>query len=435
MTFEDAYNYTLSFNNLPRTEYMNDPKSCDIYLKRLQFFLNMLGNPEKKIPHYIHVTGTSGKGSTTSFLHSILHASGKKVGSTYSPHPTYITERWKIDNRYMSKKEFVLLVGELKPLIDKYIQTTPYDMISFFELTEVIGFLWFARNSVEWVVLEVACGGRFDSSNVIPYKDIAVITNIGLDHVGIIGNNKKEIAYEKAGIIKKGCAVFTSEKDPALVDIIQTECDTNGVPCHTADTIPEVVNVTQQGSDIIYHNTSYHIPILGEHQIDNAILCIQIAESLHIDTKTIQQGLRTVVQPLRMEPVSMHPLIILDGAHNVDKISSTVKTVQTFQDTVENIHLVLGFSADKNLEAMVHILMELQPHTVACTRNTINILRKVASPKDIQTLVQQYCPSAHTRLFLDPKDAFIWSNAQQEKQDLLLVTGSIFLSGEIRGIL
>ncbi|PIT86528.1 MAG: bifunctional folylpolyglutamate synthase/dihydrofolate synthase, partial [Candidatus Magasanikbacteria bacterium CG10_big_fil_rev_8_21_14_0_10_43_6] len=120
---------------------MNDPKSCDIYLKRLQFFLNMLGNPEKKIPHYIHVTGTSGKGSTTSFLHSILHASGKKVGSTYSPHPTYITERWKIDNRYMSKKEFVLLVGELKPLIDKYIQTTPYDMISFFELTEVIGFL------------------------------------------------------------------------------------------------------------------------------------------------------------------------------------------------------------------------------------------------------------------------------------------------------
>jgi len=115
MNFAEAYNYLLSFQNLPRKEYMNDPRHCQIYLKRLQFFLNILGNPEKKIPHYIHITGTSGKGSVVSFLHSILHSAGKKVGSTQSPHPTTILERWKIGNKDMSKKEFVDIITLIKP--------------------------------------------------------------------------------------------------------------------------------------------------------------------------------------------------------------------------------------------------------------------------------------------------------------------------------
>ena len=110
MNFNQAYNYLLSLQSLPRKEYMKDPKHCSVYLKRLQFFLDILGNPEKKIPHYIHVTGTSGKGSTVAFLHSILNEAGYKVGSTQSPHPTTITERWQVGNKYMSKSEFVELI-------------------------------------------------------------------------------------------------------------------------------------------------------------------------------------------------------------------------------------------------------------------------------------------------------------------------------------
>ncbi|EKE07315.1 MAG: hypothetical protein ACD_18C00120G0001, partial [uncultured bacterium] len=218
MNFTEAYNYILSLSNMPRMEYMKEGNMCDWYLKRMQFFLDLIGNPEKKIKHYIHVTGTSGKGSTVSFLHNILQADKRKVGSTYSPHPTIITERWKVGNSYMTKKEFVEIVKYLKPKLDEYLEKTPYDMLSFFELTEAIGFIFFAQKKVDWLVLEVACGGRYDSSNIIPYKDVAAITNIGLDHVGIIGNNKEEIAYEKAGIIKQNCTAFTTEQDKKILN-------------------------------------------------------------------------------------------------------------------------------------------------------------------------------------------------------------------------
>ena len=223
MNFNQAYNYLLSLQSLPRKEYMKDPKHCSVYLKRLQFFLDILGNPEKKIPHYIHVTGTSGKGSTVAFLHSILNEAGYKVGSTQSPHPTTITERWQVGNKYMSKSEFVELIEFIKPKLDEYIKTSPYDMLSFFEICEAIGFLYFKKKKVKWAILEVGLGGRYDASNIIPYKDVAIITNIGLDHTNILGNDKKVIAYEKAGIIKKGCMVFTGERNKKILEFESSE--------------------------------------------------------------------------------------------------------------------------------------------------------------------------------------------------------------------
>src|SRR3989338_869613 len=134
MSFTEAYNYLLSLSNLPRREYMTDPRHCGIYLKRVRFFLDLIGNPEKKIPHYIHIAGTSGKGSTTAFIHNILQMGGKHVGSTYSPHPTIITERWKMGGRYITKTEFIAIVAFLKPKLVFFKQKTAYEMLSFFEL-------------------------------------------------------------------------------------------------------------------------------------------------------------------------------------------------------------------------------------------------------------------------------------------------------------
>jgi dihydrofolate synthase / folylpolyglutamate synthase len=432
MTFTQAYNYILSLSNLPRKEYMQHPRDCSVYLKRLQFFLDIMGNPEKKIPHYIHVTGTSGKGSVTSFLHSILHASGKKTGSTYSPHPTCITERWKIGNRHMSKKEFVLLVEKIKPQMDVYMRTTPYDMLSFFEITEAIGFLWFAQNKIDWIILEVACGGRFDASNVIPHKDVAVITNIGLDHIGIIGNTKKEIAYEKAGIITSKNAVFTSEKNKSIIAILKQECKKQKAQLTVSTSQFLISHKTTDDTNFIYKNESYILNTAGKHQIKNAVLCIDIAHHLDIPNAAIKKGLQQAPQPLRMERISTKPLIILDAAHNPDKIATTVQTVETLKQTVQNIHLVLGFSGDKNSTQMIQTLMRLKPKTVACTRNTTNTFRKVTSPQAIEKLIKKQSPNTKTLIFLDPIDAFAWSKKQQKSKDLLLVTGSIFLSGEIR---
>jgi len=447
MNFEQSYSFLLSLSNMSRKEYMAGETAGKWYMKRLKFFLDMLGNPEKNIPHYIHVTGTSGKGSVTSFLHSILEASGKQVGATFSPHPSIITERWKIGNRYMSKQEFAEIVSYLKPKLDEYIQTTPYDMLSFFELTEVIGFLYFKKHKVDWLVLEVGCGGRYDSSNIIPYKDVAVITNIGLDHVSIIGNNKTEIAYEKSGIIKKGCAVFTSEKNKELCAIIQKECDKEKVELHISHNthhIPSTYDTQQITFE--YKNYSYTLSVQGLHQIKNAILCIDIARYLNIPIHTIQKGLQRAHQPLRMEVIQKNPLIILDGAHNVDKIKTTVATIQSMYNNLaqtsgiidnrpssSHLHLIIGMSANKQLGTMIKELAKLNPTTIAITRNTANIFRKTADLQELKKLCEKYCTNKpHIKLFLDPLDAYHSTKQKTKKCDILLVTGSIYLSGELR---
>jgi dihydrofolate synthase/folylpolyglutamate synthase len=436
MTFNEAYTWILSLSNIPRKEYMSDPRACGWYLDRLQAFLDVLGNPEKKIKHYIHVTGTSGKGSTTAFMHGILHTAGHNVGSTYSPHPSSIIERWKIGDAYMSEKEFVSIVEYLKPKLDEYIRTTKYDMISFFELTEAIGFIFFARHRVTHVVMEVACGGRYDSSNIIPHKDIAIITNIGLDHVGIIGNNKSEIAYEKAGIItKKTMHAITSEKNTRFARIIEAEAQKYHIP-YTRINKPTFteVSISKTGTSFVYDNTTFKLRTYGAHQIHNAVLCIEAAKKLNIDLKHITKGLRDTIQPLRMEVVSHKPLTILDGAHNRDKIRSTTETITTLLPLfgIKNLHLIISFSGDKDVFGMLKQLLSLRPTSISITRNSVNPFRKVAAMDLIRAHIRRTLPTCKVEIFLDPKDAYAYTKRIAKSSDCIVATGSIFMSGELR---
>ncbi|MEK7084472.1 MAG: Mur ligase family protein, partial [Patescibacteria group bacterium] len=372
MTYPHAEQFLLSLSNLPRRRYMDDTKKNDVYLKRLKFFLNLIGNPEKKIPHYIHVTGTSGKGSVSTFLASILSASGQKTGLMISPHPTELRERWQINGVLMPKKNFVRIIEKFKPLLDRYERESPYDALSFFDLTTAIGLFYFAQKRVSWAVLEVGCGGRLDSTNVIPKKDIAVITNVGLDHTEVLGDTKEKIAFEKAGIITRGCRVFTMEKNPNVLRVIERECKKKRVKI--SDFRFQISDLKQNLSDISfsYQGNTYKLSCLGTHQAHNAALCIDIAHSLNVPTRAIQKGLSRAKLPLRMEIVQKNPLVILDGAHNPDKIKTTVATVQSWQKLPDaspsleggvgggsrverdrRIHLILGFSENKNIAAML----------------------------------------------------------------------------------
>lgn len=436
MTYTEAENYLLSLSNIPRQEYMSDPKACATYLKRMEYFLSLIGNPHKQIPHYIHVTGTSGKGSVTTFLHSILTKAygANAVGSTISPHPTTLTERWRVGNTHMSKKEFVEIVAYLKPCLEEYLRKSPHDMLSYFDLTTIIAFVYFAKKKVTWAVVEVGCGGRYDSTNVIPNPDITVITNVGLDHTEILGDTKEKIAYEKAGIIKKGSLVFTGDKEPNVLDIISQECYKNKarglhiIPNGTHTT----ATTTLAGTSFIYNNTSYHLRTLGVHQIHNAILCIEIAKALNISDSEIQKGLALAEQPLRMQVVSTKPIVILDGAHNADKIMSTARTVAELnQQEKRAIHLVVGFSENKDLATMITSLAALKPASVYCTRNTSNPFRKAAHPRDIARAFKKKLPKTKVEMFLDPQDAVEQAMTHAKKDAMILVTGSIFLSGEL----
>ncbi|MBU2542403.1 hypothetical protein KJ785_02485 [Patescibacteria group bacterium] len=464
MTFSQAYNYLLSLQSLPRKEYMKDPKHCSIYLKRLQFFLDILGNPEKKIPHYIHVTGTSGKGSVCLMLNSILTEAGIKTGLSISPHPTCITERWQTctepgrsdGGKQITKLEFVELIEFIKPKLDEYIRTTPYDMLSFFEICEAIGFLYFVKKKVDWAILEVGCGGRYDASNVIPYKDIAVITNIGLDHTNIFGNDKRVIAYEKAGIIKAGCCVFTGVTEKPILDVIKKECDKNKAGLQVLKSTSSK-NLLSTSLLLNKEKDRMRFRTLGNHQLINADLVIQIAKHLKIPEAAIKKGLEKIKLPIRIEVVSKKPMIILDGAHNPDKMKTTVQALkhlkkdvtQTFRFdngvnmlTSTKLHLVVAFTADKNIPQMIKQLATLKPKSIACTRYTNNPFRQPANPKEIAdrfklVLSERSEPKendkAKIEIFLDPQDAFSWSKKQSKKtNDILLVTGSMFLGGELK---
>jgi len=434
MTFTEAEQLLYSLSNLPRKEYMSNHNDCSEYLPRVQFFLDLLGNPEKKIPHYIHVTGTSGKGSTVNYIHSILHAAGIHVGSTTSPHPTSITERWKIGGANMSRKEFVNVMETICPVLDEYLRTSPYDMLSFYDLTTIIALFYFAEKKVEWAVLEVGCGGTYDATNVIPYKDIAVITNVGLDHMALLGKTKKEIAVRKAGIVTGQCTVITGEQSPAIRNIIQEQADKQQAPIHAVSkkNVKEV-HIDLSGTTFTYHEKKFHTKAIGAHQSMNAAIAIDVARAAKIDETYIQKGIEHATQPLRMEVLSEMPLIILDGAHNADKIRSTVETLRQLreQHPKGNIYIINGFSGDKNLKKMIPQLATLKPKTVACTRNTVNHFRKVASPHDIADTWSKYS-TTKTEIFLQPKDALLWAQKHVKKHDILLVTGSLFVSSEIK---
>lgn len=456
MDFTQAQNYLLSLENLPRQEYMGG-QHAGIFLKRLQVLLDILGNPEKKIPHYIHVTGTSGKGSVCLFLNSILLASGRKTGISTSPHIHCITERFTINGKPISKKQFTKLVEFIKPKLDECARITRYGIPSYFEVLEAMTLLHFAQEKVEWAIMEVGCGGRYDSSNIIPHKDIAIITNIGLDHVGIIGNNRKEIAYEKAGIIKRGALVFTQEHNKKMVDIIKKECKKNAVPlCCLRPTSyvlrPDIGHKTYDvgKTKFNYQNNEYTLHCFGNHQIKNATLAINVACALKIPESAIKRGLAKTKLPLRMEIVSKNPLIILDGAHNPDKMRTTVKTIDEVCKfaslqvnkypndnglahlyTCTPVHLIIGFSADKNINQMIKQLATLKPKTIAVTRNTTNPFRKVADPQLTSKQFKKLLPNTEIKIFLDPQTASKWSKSKTKTGDILLATGSIFLGGEI----
>ncbi|OGH89533.1 MAG: hypothetical protein A2469_00970 [Candidatus Magasanikbacteria bacterium RIFOXYC2_FULL_40_16] len=464
MNFKEAEQFLISLINISLKESSPGTKRSRLCLDRLNYFLGILGNPQNKIPHYIHITGTSGKGSMTAFLHSILETAGNKTGSMQSPHPTKITERWKIGAQKMSNKEFVDIINKIKIALEKHIRIGRYSIISYSEILTAIGLLYFAQNKVEWAVIEAGCGGRFDSTNVIPKTDIAIITNVGLDHEELIGPTKADIAREKAGIIKTGCKVFTAEKDKKILKIIEAEAKKQKTELNKITDYPDLrqsrisrfatiedhrprsgldrgrdstavgTDYGLNGSTFKYKNEKYQIKAPGRHQIENAILAIEIAQSLNIKNSIIKKALLNTKQIMRLE--LFHNKIILDGAHNEDKINSTANFIKELvKKEKRGVHILVGFSDNKKWSKMVMTLSELKPKSISITRNTANLFRKTANPATIKKEFAKNNLQKQSEIFLQPKDALAWSMKKIKKNDILLITGSIFLSGEIRPML
>ncbi len=402
--YQNAVQFLEGLSNIPEErDYMRDRAQPSIYLKRMNYFLGLLGHPEKGCK-YIHVTGTSGKGTVTTMLHEILYASGKRVGSFTSPFVTTTIEEIRVGDSYISPDEFANIVEHMKPNIDHAYLRGPYGKPSYFEICLAIAFIYFRQKKCEWIVLEVGAGGCYDATNIIVRPSIMAITNIDYDHTDVLGKTLRAIALNKAGIIKKGGTFFTSEQRPQLLKIFRDICELHGVPFH-------------------------HIPRQIGYRDYNRCLVTAIARTLKIHEGHIKHGIERTRLPCRFEIMQNTPLVVIDGAHNRAKIKSTLENLA--QRKYRRLHLVIGISDNKDHGAMLKQIIPLA-QTISFTRFQMKD-RKCAHPKFLWEQSKRFMQKGTvTRVLLDPMRALSLALNEAKHDDLILITGSFFLAGELR---
>ena len=446
------YTKTIEFleglsNIAPQRNYMTNHSHPDFYIKRMRYFLGLLGNPEKG-PKYIHVTGTAGKGSVSAMIAQGLKASGKKVGLFTSPFVTTSVEKIWVDGLYIAPNELAKLVNNIKPVLDEMSQKSPYGMASYFEIFTALAFLYFKQQKCDWVVMEVGCGGRYDSTNVIPAPKAAVITNIGYDHTKILGKTLVKIAKDKAGIIKKGTRVYTTEKRSNLIQIFKDECKKVGgksfvqlmetTPRHFARGFPDTlrkrsgqVGPGRPQSPPSPQSLSASRRIgrgkKGGEEISRYRILNQNLAQAVLDDIDSSVRVKEVQLPCRFEVAQKKPLVILDGAHNAAKLSTTLLNLEKCD--YKKLWLIVGFVDDKQFSNELDTLIQKSDHIIS-TR--FQIKDRKAFPPHLLARELQKKTKKKVGSYLDPHSALEYVLGRMKSNDALLVTGSFFLAGELR---
>jgi len=405
--YKTACDQLLSLTNIQLKPYSESKAELTRSLKRTRALLKQLGNPDKKL-QIIHITGTSGKGSVANMLHQILFLDKKNVGTYTSPHTTSYLERFQTNGALIDPK---ILTEAIHDVIHAYEKLLARGLseLSFFELSTAIALYAFVKAGMKWCVLEVGCGGRYDATNVISTPRAAVITNINFDHTELLGNTLEKIAYEKAGIIKKNGSVFCGEPRPALRKIFMDEAIKNQAT---------VFFVNQPLATKIAST-------LGSHQQHNAAIAEAVAKKLKIQDEVIKKAIQSVkLLPCRFETIQKYPTVILDGAHSPAKIQATVDMIKN-----HNIepYVIFGCTVNKNAKKMIALLA---PHvrSITTTRFTTTA-RKAANPFTLLGLVPK---SKRAGAFLDWQAALKHAEKLANKSGTIIVTGSLYLSGDIR---
>ena len=282
-------------------------------LSRITELLEKLGEPHKGMK-FVHIAGTNGKGSCAAMCASVLKTSGYKTGLYTSPYIFRFNERMQINGKQIEDEELVGVVEQVKSAAE-----TMEDHPTEFELMTAAAMLWYKQEKCDIVVLEVGLGGRFDATNIIDAPEVAVIMNIGLDHVTVLGDTVEQIAFEKSGIIKPGCDVVLYQQDEVVCDVIRRRCEEENAGLHIVDfgaIKPEFDSL--MGQSFKYKDEIYALPLLGSHQLKNAAVVLETVEVLRargwkLDQSDVEHGIYAVSWPGRFELINDEPEFIVDG--------------------------------------------------------------------------------------------------------------------------
>lgn len=330
-------------------------------LGRTKELLSLLGDPQKKLK-FVHVAGSNGKGSTCAMLASILKEAGYRTGLYISPYIQEFGERIQINGVNIEGERLAEITERVKLLADSM-----KDHPSQFELVTAIAIQYYFEENCDIVVLEVGMGGALDSTNAIDAPEVAVITNIGLEHTEYLGNTLEEIAETKGGIIKTGANCVCYQGEPEVTDVIKRICGERNVPLKVVD----FSKVTPEGFDLDGQRfkwkgrgeedeKKYFIPLLGPHQLNNGAMVLETVEALRtrgwkIPEEAIKSGLEKVKWPARFEVLTKKPLFILDGGHNPQCAEALKETIEIYLPN-DRIVFLLGVLADKDYESIIEMM-------------------------------------------------------------------------------
>ena len=398
-------------------------------LGRTQTLLKKIGNPEKKLK-FVHIAGTNGKGSTAAMTASILRKAGYKTGLYTSPYIYRFNERMQINGEQIPDEELAEITEWIKPFADS-MEESPTE----FELVSCIAFEYFMRNGCDIVVLEVGMGGALDSTNVIEVPEVAVITNIGLDHTDYLGSTVEEIAYTKSGIFKEGGSAVVYRSTEGVEKVFEDVCvqrnmslkkaNFAGLKLHSCGLEGQVFDCGDR--------KKLELPLLGDHQLHNAAVVLAVADTLiekgwKITEQHIRDGLKDVSWPGRFDIVWRDPLFIIDGGHNPQCIEALVKNIQDYLADRTVIALT-GVLADKDYADMYKPVMPLVQEFVCITPPNP---RKLEAP-----LLAKYLQEAGaTASACDTIESGVRTAMEKAgKEGVVLCFGSLYTIGDSRNSL
>jgi dihydrofolate synthase/folylpolyglutamate synthase len=426
MTFESAQSYLLGTIN--ETASRHNPGR----LSRMKALLAHLGDPHLKYPT-IHVGGTSGKGSTSTMIAAALSASGKRTGLHTKPHLMSITERARIDGIAISEADFGDVLGEMMTAIET--TTAEFGRPSYYETLLAIAFVYFERRNVEVAVIEVGIGGTLDGTNLVA-PEVCVITNVGLDHMDVLGDTVEEIAADKAGIAKPGVPLVSDASGNAR-RIIEERCAREGAPffsvtaCASIDRLPsepygQTFTVTTQAD-----RYDLALPVLGGFQQRNAATAIVALERLNDELRpsreAIERGFAHLQIPGRMEFFPSHPSVVFDVAHNPDKSASLADALaETFAQ--RRFSFVVSIGVSKDAPAILRPLFALPGNFIFTTFEAAGYTPE--RPDKLANIATNAGVSA--RVIADPVEALAVARRQATPETVVVVTGSTFVAGALR---
>jgi len=429
MDYQQAVDYIYSY-----MDFEVVPHALGGYdLRRVEELLAHIDNPQLRAKS-VHIAGSKGKGSTAAMIASVLTTAGYTTGLYTSPHLHRINERVRVDGRLIADDEFAAIMTRLLPKIESVNQRATYGQLTTFELLTALAFTYFCDKAAAFQVLEVGLGGKYDASNVINAQ-VSVITSISYDHTEILGHTLTEIAGEKCGIIKPGNTVITAPQAAEAAAVIEAACLSNQARLlHAGQDItwqPEYHDLDRQQLKVNGRLGEYQltIPLLGDHQLENAALAVAalevlIEQGITIPRQSILQGLEQVNWPGRLQVLHRQPYLVVDGAHNPDSIRKLRQTLKQYFEFKRAV-LIVGTSADKDIAGIVSGLLPITDRVIVT--HSQHPRAAAAAP-----IVAEFTRQGVTAVVADDAAAALsLAREQAGPRDLICATGSLFIVAEV----